>query len=92
MVTEIELFESPDLTPLYFCLWGWMKSSIDKIQVDTRDKLLSPILDAASRIEKVKVDWYEQHAIFRHELQSAWRLTAGFSDLIVNCIKFIISV
>ena len=56
MVTEIELFESPDLTPLYFCLWGWMKSSIDKIQVDTRDKLLSPILDAASRIEKVKVD------------------------------------
>jgi hypothetical protein len=25
MVTEMELFESPDLTPLDFCLEDWMK-------------------------------------------------------------------
>ena len=35
MVTEIELFESPDLTPLGFCLWGWMKSEVNKRKVDT---------------------------------------------------------
>jgi hypothetical protein len=41
MVAEIELFESPDLTPVDFCGWGCMKS-----------KLLAPILDVAARIEK----------------------------------------
>jgi hypothetical protein len=36
MVTEIELFESADLTPLDFCMWGWMKSEVYKIKVDTQ--------------------------------------------------------
>jgi hypothetical protein len=40
MVTEIELFESLDLTPLGFCLWGWMKSEANKTKVDTADELL----------------------------------------------------
>ena len=52
MVTEIELFESPDLIPLDFCLWGWMKSEVYKRKVDTRDELLARILDAAARIKK----------------------------------------
>jgi len=30
MFTGIELFESPDLTPLDFCLWSWMKSEVYK--------------------------------------------------------------
>jgi len=30
MVTEIELFEFPDLTLLDFYLWGWMKMSLQK--------------------------------------------------------------
>ena len=28
---------SPDLTPLDFCLWGWMKSEVCRREVDTRD-------------------------------------------------------
>ena len=53
MVAEIELFESPDLTPLDFCLEGWMKGEdYEKKKVDTRDALLSRILDAAARIKK----------------------------------------
>jgi hypothetical protein len=52
MVTEIELLESPGLTPLDFCLWGWMKSRVYKRKVDTRDELLACILDAAARIKK----------------------------------------
>jgi hypothetical protein len=49
MVTELELFESTDLIPLDFWLWGWMKTEIYKRNVDTRDELLGRILDAAPR-------------------------------------------
>jgi hypothetical protein len=54
MVTEIQLFESPDLTLLDFCGWFWMKSEFYKISVDTRDELLARILDAAARIKKLE--------------------------------------
>jgi len=36
--TEIDLFESPELTPLDFCLWGWMKSEVYTRKVNTRDE------------------------------------------------------
>jgi hypothetical protein len=52
MVNEIELFESPGLSPLYFCLWGWMKSEVYKRKLDTREELLARILNAAARIKK----------------------------------------
>jgi hypothetical protein len=52
MVTEVELFESPDRLPLDFCLWVWMKREVYKRKLDTRDELIARILDAADRIEK----------------------------------------
>jgi len=53
MVTEIELFESPDVTPLDIYLRGWMNSEVYKSKVDTRDELLARILDdAAATIKK----------------------------------------
>ena len=52
MVTEIEPPISPDLTPLEFCLWGWMKSEVSKRKVDTRDELLTRILDVAAGTKK----------------------------------------
>jgi len=30
MDTEMRLFESPDQTRLFFCLWGWMKCEVYK--------------------------------------------------------------
>ena len=42
------MFESPGLTPLYFCLWGWMRSDVYKREVDIRDELLALVLDAAA--------------------------------------------
>jgi hypothetical protein len=52
--TEIELSESPDVTPLDFGVWGWMKSEMYKRQVDTRDELLARIVDTAACITKRK--------------------------------------
>jgi len=52
MVTEIDLLESPDLTPLDFCLWVWIKSEICKGMGDTRHEMLARIMDAAASIKK----------------------------------------
>jgi len=48
----IQLVETPYLTLLDFCLWGWIKGEVHKRKVDTRDKLLARSLDAATRIKK----------------------------------------
>ena len=43
---------SPDLSPLDYCVWGWMKELVYSVKVVTRDALLGRILDAADRIRK----------------------------------------
>ena len=50
----MELFEFPDLTPLDFCLWVWMKSEIHKRKLDTPDELHAQILDAVACTNKSK--------------------------------------
>jgi hypothetical protein len=69
---------SPDLTPLDYGLWGWMKSQVYERKVNTRDALLACILDAAARI-KERHDQVKQHATFTSELQNALTLKAEFS-------------
>jgi hypothetical protein len=63
-----------------------MHNEVYKIKVDTPDELLSRKFDAivlpAQR--NMKIDSHEQHAIFTQELQSALRLTVGFSKTRVN--------
>ena len=41
---------SPELSPLDYCVWGWMKELVYSVKVVTRDALLGRILDAADRI------------------------------------------
>ena len=43
-----EIFESPDLITLDFCLWGWTKSEVYKMKVDTQHELLSVVLGDAA--------------------------------------------
>lgn len=43
---------SPDLTPLDFCLWGWLKSEVYKLKVDNRDALILRIMNAAAHIRE----------------------------------------
>jgi hypothetical protein len=52
MVTEIELFETPDIIPLDFCFGGRMKSHVYKIKVNARDELVARIFDAAAYMKK----------------------------------------
>ena len=52
MVTEMEFFESPDVTPLDIYLCGWMNSEVYRSKVDTSDELLTPILEAATSIKE----------------------------------------
>jgi hypothetical protein len=49
MDTVVQMFESPDLTPLDFCLCVWMKCEFYKRNVDTGVELLADILGAAAR-------------------------------------------
>jgi len=43
---------SPDLSPIYYCVWGWMKELVYSVKVVTRDALLGRILDSADLIRK----------------------------------------
>ena len=57
MVTKIELFKSPDLNALHFCLWSWSRSEFYKRTVDTRDELLTPcsrVLEKLTGFQLVK--------------------------------------
>ena len=42
--------QAPELSPLDYYVWGWMKELVYSVKVGTRDALLGRILDAADRI------------------------------------------
>ena len=93
MVTEIQLFESPDLTPFEFCLWSWIKSEVYKRKAVARHELLDRVLDAAVCVKKREYQLRRKTRDYAQELQSAVRLTVGFSKIcIVNCNTFVICV
>ena len=62
MGVEIQLFElkwsprSPDITPLDFCLWGWIKSEVYKEKVNTRDEFVTRIMNSAALIKQEHQD------------------------------------
>jgi len=41
---------SPDVSPQYYSLWGWMKELVYSVKLVTRDELFGRVLDAADRI------------------------------------------
>ena len=51
---------SPGLSPLDYCVWGWMKEVVYSVKVVTRDALLGRILDAADHIRNSQ--WKLQRA------------------------------
>jgi len=75
MVTETQLFEPPDPTPLDFCLWGWKKSEVYKRKEDTRDELLARILDIAASVKLC------EDIPTSNVRSSQTRLTVGFANI-----------
>ena len=70
---------SPDLSPMDYCVWGWMKELVYSVQVVTWDKSLSRILDAADRIRNSQRKLNEQLAQFTTERQPVLRPAVAFS-------------
>jgi hypothetical protein len=93
MVTEIQLFESPDLTPLVFCLWGQKKKEVYKRKVDTPEELLPGILDAAGCIEKREDQLRRTARDLRTRVAKCTEVDGGiFGLFIVYCDRFRIYV
>jgi hypothetical protein len=80
MVTEIELFESPGLTPLDFYLWGWMKTEVHKRKVDTADELLGSILDAAAGLKKREDQFRRTTLHFRTRVANCFEVYGGIFE------------
>jgi len=79
MVTETELFEYPDLTPLELCLGGRMKEcNSQKEDGYSTENARSGFMCFFPH--KTREDQLKQHATFEHELQSALRLRVVFSN------------
>jgi hypothetical protein len=52
VVTKIELFQTPNVIPLDFCLWVSMQRDVYNRKIIKRDKFLARIVNAAARTEK----------------------------------------
>jgi len=80
-VTEMELFESPDLTLFCFCLWGWLMNEVYKKERWIHNMNCSLAIWMPLPEQRNVISSDEQHAIFVHELRCALRLTVGFSNI-----------
>ena len=86
---QIELFESPDLTLLDFCLWGWIKNEDYKRSVDTRDEIPYCIVGAAARIKKGEDQLRRRTRDLRARVAKCIEVDCGiFRKFIVSCNKF----
>ena len=55
MDVKIQLFEDGAYR-LDLCLWGWMKSEFYKEKVNTRDELVTRIMNSAALIQQERQD------------------------------------
>ena len=81
MVTQIELFESPDPTPLHYHLWSWMKSEVYELKVGTRDELLTRILDAPVSIKKREDQLRRTTRDLRTRVEKFTEVDVGFPNI-----------
>lgn len=64
---------SPDLTPLDYCLWGWLKSLVYATKVQTREELLDRIVNSA--------------AVIRNDQRALQRATRAIHKRASKCIE-----
>jgi hypothetical protein len=80
MLTKIKLFEYRELTLLDF-FFVWMKSEVYKRKVATWDEFLARIMDADVLIKKREDQLRQTTRDLRTQVESALRLTVGFSNI-----------
>jgi len=66
---------SPDVSPLDYCVWGWMKELVYSVKVVMRDALLGLILDATDCIRNSQ--WKLQQATCTVHNRAAACFVAG---------------
>ena len=72
-----------DLTPLDFCMWGWIKREIYKEKVNTRDELVARIMNSAALIKQ------ERQVLLPRELKSALKSMVGVLNTYFELLQFI---
>jgi len=87
MVADTEVFEFPNLSPLNFCLWGWMKSEVYRGNVDTRDELLAWILDAPARVKKREDQLRRTTRDLRTRVTKCTEDDGGISENLLRTVK-----
>jgi len=89
---EIELFESSELTCLYFYLWGWIKNEACKRKVNTRYELLARIWNASATV-KNQGQLRRTTRLIRTRIISCIEVDCKmFENFVVNCNKFVFSL
>ena len=66
---------SPDLSPLDYCVWGWMKELVYSVKVVKRDALLGRIINVADHIRNSQLKF--QRATRAVHNQAAACVAAG---------------
>jgi len=89
MGVKIQLFEV-GLSPLDFCLWGWIKSEIYKEKVNTRDELVASIMNSAALMKQERQDDLRRaHVPLLRELKCALKSVVGFLNTYFELLQFI---
>jgi len=75
------LFESPDMMPLDYSLWRWMRSEICQKNVHTGGELLAGILDTAARIRQHGDQLRQTTLDILIGVENAFELMMGFPGI-----------
>lgn len=73
---------SPDLTPLDFYVWGYLKTEVYSVKIDTIEQLRERILSASSKIRQNLVTFQMPEAIKRRLMLCLLQNGAHFENLL----------
>jgi hypothetical protein len=81
--------KSPDLIPLDFFLWGWMKSKVYKEEVNARDELVTHFMNAALIKQDRQDNLRRATRTIVKRLKRALKLMVGFFNTYFELLQFI---
>ena len=87
MVTDTEVFQSPNLSPLNFRLWVWLKSEVYRRNVDTRGELLACIFYDAARVKKRADQPRRTKRDLRTDVAKCTEDDGGISENLLRTVK-----